>query len=128
MIAAVVCYVVLQVGCGPTLVAVHGSVRLDGKPLNEAVIVFVPIEAGRKKTGAEIVDGTYLVETENGLVPGKYRVEVVDNPPLDSPSGRFPGHATNRRAFPGVYGMNSPLSIELQNGGSTEFDFELKSK
>jgi hypothetical protein len=72
----------MLVGCQPSKVPVRGQVTLDGQPLSEAVIVFVPLEAGIKKTGASIRGGAYELVEIDGLLPGKYRVEVVDDPPL----------------------------------------------
>jgi hypothetical protein len=122
--------IALQAGCNPTPVSVRGRIDLDGKPLSEAVILFVPKEAGRKKTGGEIVDGAYELPAVTGLLPGTYRVEIVDNPPLDSPEAhrRAPGTPSKRRRFPAGYSDDSPLAIELVEGGSTEFNFSLKDR
>ena len=120
--------IALQTGCKPSPVSVRGRVDLDGKPLSEAVILFVPVQAGRKKTGGEVIDGLYELPAETGLFPGKYRVEIVDNPPLDSPEAhrRVLGEPSKRRLFPTGYTDDSPLSIELVPGGATEFNFELR--
>lgn len=117
-------------GCGHRAPeAVSGRVTLDGKPLSEAVILFVPLDAGRKKTGGEIVDGNYQLESEVGLLPGRYRVEIADNPPLDSPPGGTGDRhrAALRRRFPSRYTHDSPFTIEFAIGGATAMDFELKS-
>jgi hypothetical protein len=108
---------------------VSGTVTLDGKPLEEAVILFVPLEPGQKKTGAQIVAGRYQVAEEVGLWPGKYRVEVADDPPLSSGPHR-PGQTsrTKRRSFPHRYSINSPLTLELTSDGGNEFNFELESR
>ena len=68
--------IALQAGCNPTPISVRGRVDLEGKPLSEAVILFVPREAGRKKTGGEVIDGVYELQAETGLLPGTYRVEI----------------------------------------------------
>ncbi len=115
-------------GCGGTApVAASGRVTLDGKPLNEAVILFVPLDAGRKKTGAEILEGNYQLPSDIGLLPGKYRVDIADNPPLLSAAhsqSRRPAAAV-RRSFPSRYSHDSPFTIEYVPDGITTFDFEL---
>jgi len=76
------------IGCGSdpdsavTLVPVTGTITLDGKPMANAQISFIPeatnaaSTAGGDTTGP---DGNYLAQYRgrNGLSPGKYRVTVV---------------------------------------------------
>jgi len=124
-------------GCGPSPVAVQGRVTLDDRPLDEAVILFVPLDEGRKKTGTEIVDGQYHLPREDGLLPGKYRVEIADNPPLDGvhSAGHGQQAATSaapqrRRPFPYRYTHDSPFSVEVEPSSDDplRFDFELTTK
>lgn len=65
----------------PTRVSVKGLVRLDGKPLQGAVVVFLPAEDGKGTLtqGETREDGTYelLYMTEpGGTAPGRYKVVV----------------------------------------------------
>ncbi len=123
---------VALVGCSPSRTPVHGHVTLDGQPLDEGAILFLPLEPGRKKTGAAIVQGGYDLNAEDGLLPGAYRVEVADNPPLAS--GRQsaghpnPSSTAGRRMIPTGYSRESPLRIEIdatKAGQPREFDCEL---
>lgn len=118
-------------GCQPQNVAVSGTVMLDAAPLDEATILFVPLMAGPRKVMARIEGGRYRVPAEGGLLPGEYRVEVADDPPLTPPtSGNLTGHAppAKRRAFPYRYGQDSPLHINLAaEAGPQVFDFQLKN-
>jgi hypothetical protein len=122
---------VLIAGCEPSLLPVKGRVTLDGQPLSEALIMFVPLGAGQKKTGASITQGAYEIQQANGLSDGKYRVEITDNPPLElahRPPGEMQAALRRRRMIPSLYGENSPLSVEI--GGDSEadlqqFDFQL---
>ena len=117
-------------GCeqGPTMV--EGKVSLDGQPLDEALIMFVPLDAGRKKTGGSLHAGNYHVDASNGLFPGRYRVEIIDNPPMELAhriaAGKAP-EAIHRRRIPRIYSQNSPLTAEVVAGENPSFDFELKS-
>ncbi len=132
----VTCACLPLAGCAPKPVAVEGQVTLDGQPINEAAIMFVPLEQGRAKTGALIVDGRFALPVKEGLLPGRYRVEIVDNPPLDSidhshPAGAAQVQPKQRRQLPTVYTHNSPLRFEVRDGGTRAAplaaDFELKA-
>ncbi|HEY1600259.1 MAG TPA: hypothetical protein VGG64_11685 [Pirellulales bacterium] len=120
-------------GCGPTHTPMHGQVTLDGQPLDEAAILFVPLDKGRKKTGAGVVQGSYELKAEDGLLPGKYRVEVADNPPLTGShdtTGNKSATAVKRRVIPEKYARESPLLVEVdgQSGSaSREYNCDLKS-
>ena len=89
---------------------------LDGQPVNEAAVMFVPLEHGRRKTGTAIVDGKYALPAQEGLLPGTYRVEIVDNPPLDSAdhtsTPSLPAKLKKRRSLPATYQHKSPLRLE----------------
>jgi hypothetical protein len=107
---------------------VEGAVTLDGKPLSEAAVLFVPLGVDRKKTGAAIQAGWYQLPAADGLLPGRYRVEVIDNPPLRRAE---PGPG-RRRHFPYQYAHDSPLEIDVPadtgRGVILTFDFVLKSE
>jgi hypothetical protein len=117
-------------GCGgPVKRAISGSVTLEGKPLDEAVIMFVPLDIQAGKTGAAITQGRYEVPRDVGLLPGRYRVEIADDPPIDHASmGHPPKPVPARRRLPVHYSVASPLSIDIAPTGPTEFDFPLTSK
>jgi hypothetical protein len=130
MLALVACLVCCAGGCQPAPAAVSGKVTLDGQPLDEAVIVFVPLEAGRRKTGAEIHDGAYVTSAVDGLLPGNYRVEIADNPPLSAAHGsgarpRTPVLPPGRRVLPSRYAHDSPLTIQWSGKDEARFDFRL---
>lgn len=72
----------LAVGCGggaggPPRAPVHGSVSLDGAPVEDGSIVFLPATGTKgPASGGVIRNGTYEIKKESGPVPGKYRVEI----------------------------------------------------
>lgn len=116
-------------GCGrPVRRAVAGAVTLDGQPLEEAVVLFVPLDAGGRKTGAPIAAGRYAVPRDVGLLPGRYRVEITDDPPIDPAMRPDQVRQQARRRLPVSYSTSSPLAVEVTANGSTDFDFELVSK
>jgi len=116
-------------GCGgPVRRAVAGSVTLNGRPLDGAVILFVPLAAGGRKTGGPISAGRYAFPQEVGLLPGRYRVEIVDDPPLDQAARPDKNSSRPGPTVPVAYSVASPLSIEITADGSAEFDFQLTTK
>jgi hypothetical protein len=123
---------VLLLGCGRDPSGAHGRVTLDGQPLSEALIQFVPSGSGRRKAVATIVNGEYSLSADEGLLPGHYRVDIVDDPPLGHSKpvkGQQPA-VSQRRSFPYFYSHQSPLSLEIPSDGDipSEFNFDLKSK
>ncbi len=84
-----VTYLVLTlgiVGCGGSRTSpVKGVVTLDGKPLADASIQFVPQGEGRDATGQTDKDGQFVMSTfqpQDGVAPGTYK--VVISPPAGS--------------------------------------------
>jgi hypothetical protein len=118
---------VCSLGCGrPTKYPAQGAVTLDGQPLSEARILFVPTAEGQKKTGCLVKDGTYRLVADVGLLPGRYQVQIVDDPPDVDPD--LPAAEREpRRLLPEVYATAAPLQVEVDEQGDGDFDFKLKS-
>jgi len=132
-------------GSGPKLVPVTGVVTLNGKPLGEAVIQFLPDPATEDTYPADDItgpEGNYKAQTNgrSGVVPGKYRVvvtKVITPPPAavseqfkDDPfmaelSSRPPdvGKTAKKAADNKVQGE---FSREIPPEGG-EFDFDVKA-
>ena len=129
-------------GCGSTS-SVSGTVTLDGKPLADATVQFVPDGAGKDATGQTDKNGYFSMSTFNpgdGVVAGKYK--VVISPPLGevdktvhANSGdamNAPPKAPAKKAagtkFPEKYTRpdQTPLTQEVPTKGSLKF--ELKSE
>jgi hypothetical protein len=129
-LASVITVVLLiSTGCGGQVRrAVAGTVTLDGQPLDQAVVQFVPLDAGGRKTGAPIAAGRYAVPQDVGLLPGRYRVEIADDPPIDPTMRPDQVRQQARRRLPVSYSTSSPLTVEVAANGSPDFDFELASK
>ena len=73
----------LATGCGGDAldtVDVDGNVTIDGKPLENGIVRFVPVdEEGLLATGTIQKDGTFKLATKgtNGTLRGEYKVSVV---------------------------------------------------
>src|SRR5262245_49553052 len=77
-------------GCrrGPTwdLAQVEGTVTKDGRPLSGVKVVFLPDTdagaTGPRSSGLTDADGHYHLRTDNGedgVVPGKHRILILDS-------------------------------------------------
>ncbi|MFM7243698.1 MAG: hypothetical protein ACKO40_05910 [Planctomycetaceae bacterium] len=69
-------------GCGPgrpTIVPISGSVTLDGKPVPQATVLFIPVAGGVPARGSTREDGGFTLTTfaeGDGAIAGKHRVAV----------------------------------------------------
>jgi hypothetical protein len=135
----VVCLVVSVVwlgsGCGGDPLsrqAVSGTVSLNGTPVERGSINFHPVEQATTSAGAVIEAGKYQIPRDLGLPPGKYRVVINAPKPGtggDVPSDGMPGEpvAVAEEMIPPEWNVNSDQFIEVQTGGSTEFNFDVKT-
>ena len=70
-------------GCGEEddgRVGASGEVTVNGRPVEEGRVSLIP-EGDTKgaASGAQIVNGQFTIAPERGLLPGKYRAQVVVN-------------------------------------------------
>jgi hypothetical protein len=113
-------------------VSVSGTVTLDGKPLPDAVVRFIPTGDGtapaRPALGRTNSNGSYSLEFStslSGALPGSYRVEIsTGRLPDDGRKGvRIPGAP---ETVPDSYNSKSTLVEEVRPQHNT-INFELKS-
>jgi hypothetical protein len=87
-------------GCGKEhrTIKFKGTVTLDGKPLDGAVVSFFPLaDDGRSAAGVSGTDGVFRVTTftpGDGALPGEYRVTVVMDPPPEVDGGAVAGESS----------------------------------
>lgn len=134
----------LAAGCGgskpelPPLVPASGTVTLDGKPLANATVTFLPVGGtrGRACSGFTGADGRYelMYDNENkGAAEGTF--EVVCNKWVMPDGSDFPRDSQQsplevaRELLPPRYSQEgmSELKATVPAGGGT-FDFQLTSK
>ena len=131
--------VVLLAGCGGSISSVSGTVTLDGKPLADATVQFVPDGVGRDATGQTDKNGYFSMSTlkpGDGVVAGNYKV-VISRPlgevdkTVHATSGdamNVPAKAPVKKdagpAFPKKYTQPglTPLTQEVPVSGSLKFD------
>src|SRR5262249_27420377 len=64
-------------GCFGNKAEVSGTVKLDGVPIKEGSINFIPVEGTLGPgAGAVIEDGKYHIAASKGVTVGKNRVEI----------------------------------------------------
>ena len=123
-------------GCGnngPRRAAVSGHVTLDGQPIDEGVIQFLPVEGTvGPETGGVIAKGQYDIPQQRGPVVGKSRVELRASKKtgrkIQDPTGR-PGTLTDeyKEMFPPSSNTNSSLVREIKDDHNT-LDFDIRTK
>jgi hypothetical protein len=67
-------------GCGGGPVPVSGVVTLDGQPLPQATVTFLPLGQGRTASGFTDAEGRFhlsTLEQRDGALPGEYKVTVT---------------------------------------------------
>jgi len=77
-------------GCGSGLIPVEGTVLLDGQPLPEAQVLFLPKSGGRPAAGKTNAEGKFKLTTDksdDGAKPGEYQVGVTALKISYGPSG-----------------------------------------
>ena len=118
-------------GCGGTdRAAIEGAVTLDGKPLESGRVTFRPQRGTESPSaGGKIVDGYYSVDSEGGVLPGKFRVEITAKRPTGKKvPNRFTGEMVmlEEQYLPERYNRNSQLELTVPpEGGTITQDFEL---
>ena len=110
---------------GPPRFQVTGAVSIDGKPVPDGSINFIPLDGGRKSY-AGIIDGAYTVEEGKGPNAGKYKVEVYGNEVTGEAVDEDLGPPT-KDIVPPKFNVNTSLEIEITEGGpdANKHDFIL---
>lgn len=118
-------------------VAVHGTVNLDGKPLEAAAIVFHCGNGEDKVTAFGFVEnGSYEIAAKEGPLAGQARVEFQPKPvelaefeaALDQPAARRTRPKLDVVPIPAQYGAKTTLTVNVTADGENKFDFDLTSR
>ena len=141
LIALVFAMCLLLCGCGgdsfPPRAAVSGTVTLDGTPLPQGVVRFVPVGgSANSKWSIPIVNGEFSAEKKAGPAIGKHRIEIestdIGGFELDDEDALDRLAAERRKVkvvkVPSWYGTSSRLKETVTEDGSNEFTFELSSR
>jgi hypothetical protein len=110
--------------------AVSGTVKLEGQPLDDGSIMFVPLDGQDTRSGAGITNGEYNLPRQHGLKPGWYLVQ------LTSGDGKTPAReediggpsSTNIVSvdrIPPEWNVESKQKKEVTSSGPNQFDFDI---
>jgi len=134
---ALVAAAALVLGCGggDKIVPVSGTVKLDGKPLANAMVSFQPTstannpKGGIGSYGSTDADGNYSLKTadtdKSGAIVGTHRVQINlkvesdDRPAFNRPPPKL---------LPKKYNLNTELEFKVPPGGTSVANFDLSSK
>jgi hypothetical protein len=113
-------------------VAVSGTITLDGNPLPEGKLQFMPdASSSGVVTVGEIKDGRFSIDRASGPVPGKYRV-MVSSRPVFRIQGGEPGGGPPKagpESVPKKYaGASSELVADVKTDSPQSFEFSMTSK
>jgi hypothetical protein len=122
----------LLLGCAAEQqVEVRGKVTLDGKPVEDGTISFVPKTGSQQQAAwGPIKAGEFVIDAAQGLATGVSRVEIralrSTGRILPSSVGGEPEHEM-KDYIPQRYNSASELTAEIKPGPN-QVDFDLKSK
>lgn len=130
----------LAVGCsGPSddlpREAVYGTVTLDGQPLANGTITFMPAGGGGTGGGSEIKDGSFSISRDAGLVPGNYNVAInasakrEERAKPEQVGGTRKESQLAKELIPAKFNSKTVLKAEIKKGGGNDnLKFDLESK
>jgi hypothetical protein len=140
VVCALAAVLVVVFGCGgpstPKTVKVTGTVTLNGNPVPNASVAFIP-ENGRAASGRTDAQGKFTLSTfgtNDGALPGPHKVAVTpapsDEPP---PMPGMPGYEESQAAkapFPAKYGdvKTSGFTANVEPGAKNDFTFDMQGE
>ena len=115
-LACVAGFATLFAGCshGPPMGDVHGKVTVNGQPLAEGSIRFIPVDGEVQSTGGIITNGSFQVE-----VPvARQRVEIMANviDKAKTPPNPTDDQIVMKALVPKRYNFDSELILDVVPG------------
>jgi hypothetical protein len=122
---------IVGAGCssgGPEIAYVSGRVTLDGKPLSDAAVVFIP-DNGRPAGATTDADGNYVLnfaQGRQGAIPGTstVRISTYRDADQDDNGQTVPGKP---ETIPPEYNTETTLTFEVEPNKDNVANFDLKS-
>lgn len=119
------------VGCassGPEIAYVSGRVTMDGKPLSNATVVFIP-DNGRPAGATTDAEGQYVLnfaEGRKGAIPGTntIRIMTLRDADQDENGKTIPG---SPETVPAKYNADTTLSFNVEPKKRNVANFDLTS-
>jgi hypothetical protein len=113
---------------GPEIAYVTGRVTMDGKPLANAAVVFIP-ENGRPAGATTDADGNYVLnftQGRRGAIPGKNLIRISTNREAQQDASGKPIPAS-RETVPARYNTNTSLEFTVEPKKKNVANFDLQS-
>lgn len=129
--------ILAMVGCGGGSggkLEVSGKVTLEGQPLKDGSIMFVPLDKEGTQGAGAIDSGNYKIPSKHGLKPGKYLVQITSGDGVTRADGGGneeaggPGGSTNIVSVdrvPEDWNVSSKQQVEVKSSGKNVFDFAI---
>jgi hypothetical protein len=112
--------------------SLEGTVTLDGAPLANGSIVFLPQSGTKSPTaGGKIADGRFTIAPSGGAASGTFRVEITalrktGKKAKDPMLGRTIDELV--QCVPPCYNRDSQLTANVTEQRTNHFEFTLKSR
>ena len=106
----------LTSGCGPRdpRVTIHGTVSLDGMPVSNGQVIFVPTDSKLSAAGSRLNEGQFTVLVHKG--PHQVKVEAyVEERRATAPNEPPEAGISYRSIIPSRYRDKSPLTFDVQS-------------
>jgi hypothetical protein len=141
LILLVLCLAIIPCGCGKKTLkteGVSGVITLDGQPLANATIHFIPADAeGSHSYGNTNESGEYKLQTllgdaDAGTTPGKYKIridciEMYETGKTFEESGEEKPEMLSRSIIPAKYNDENTSGLEATVvKGANTFNFDLE--
>ena len=109
---------------------ITGEVKLKGRPVEDGITNFAPLDGQSTGDGAQIVKGMYRIPRDKGLSPGKYKVRIYAGDGRSgagnaSPDSPYAGQAPGKERIPASYNEKSDIVREVTNDGPNQFHFDI---
>jgi hypothetical protein len=115
----------IMAGCGgggPAEYRVTGRVTLDGQPVEQGEITFLPADMQGTPYAGQISNGSF----ECRVTEGPKRVEITAT--RESPTPAADGLPNYVSYIPAAYNSQSTLTAEIKPSGDNTLTFDLKSQ
>jgi hypothetical protein len=113
-------------GCGHSRVAVHGTVTINGEPMDLGMITFVPEDANQTNVAGKVSDGKYSLDATRGPFPGKYHVQIfwAKKTGRQVPNGEGGMQDETAEGLPARFNTDTELTATISSW-SNSLDFNL---
>jgi len=108
-------------------VAVQGTVKLDGHPIDAAIVFRPQKDVKGPQGGGNVVQGRFDVPAKYGAAVGNLHVEIWPRSEGDVHDIKQTEPPPSPVAIPARYNKATTLTVETTLDGPNQFDFELTS-